>query len=150
MSAESADRGFWSWLKSCATGHGAKLFGRNAVASVLVFAVDVAILTALVEFAGLDWFFAATIAFAIAITLHYALAQAWIFQKSKQGIARGYGWFLFNAGIGLVVTLGAMFAFVELLDLHYVIARVIASVIAGIVSFFLNAIFNFKEIGDRD
>ena len=146
MSTTSVTRGIWNWLKSYAESHGAKLFGRNAVASAIVFIVDVAILVTLVEFANLQYFFAAAISFLIAITIHYVLAQVWIFQESDQGLARGYAWFLLNAGIGLVITMAVLVGLVELLKLHYVVARVIASVVAGIASFFLNAIFNFKEL----
>jgi len=149
MSSDILQAG-WRWVKSCVGSHGAVLFGRNTVASIGVFVVDLTILAILVELADLRYFYAAVIAFLIANSIHYVLARAWIFKRSGQGVGRGYAWFLVNAGVGLAVTMAVLITFVEFLGLHYVVARVIASVFAGIITFLLNAIFNFKELGSED
>lgn len=124
----------------------AHLFARNTVASFFVFGLDVALLWALVEFVGVGYIPAATVAFLIAMTLHYVLSRIWIFQGTERGIARGYVYFMINTGVGLVITIGAFAALVEFTGIHYLIARVLASVAAGIVVFFLNAVFNFKAL----
>ena len=124
----------------------ARLFGRNTVASFFAFGIDVALLWLAVELAGAPYLPAAAVAFLIAMSIHYLLSRIWVFRGSERGMAAGYAYFLMNAGIGLVVTLGAFALLMELAGLHYLIARVLASVVAGILVFFLNAVFNFKAL----
>ena len=124
----------------------AVLLGRNTVASVATFAVDIALLWLLVEFLGIVYLPAAAIAFVIAITVQYALSRVWVFRRSDRGMATGYFYFLVNAGIGLVAMLAMLFALVELAGLFYLVARVISSVVSGVLMFILNAVFNFKSI----
>jgi putative flippase GtrA len=69
-----------------------------------------------------------------------------VFPDSDQGIAKGYAYFLVNAGVGLVITLAVFAAFIWWVEIHYLLARLIASAVAGIAVFFLNAVFNFKEL----
>lgn len=124
----------------------ARLFGRNTIASFFAFGIDVALLWLAVEWGGLPYLPAAAGAFLIAMSVHYVLARIWVFRASERGMATGYVFFLINAGIGLVVTLGAFALLMELAGLHYLVARVLASVAAGILVFFLNAVFNFKAL----
>ena len=129
-----------------AESRSAKLFGRNTVASFFAFGIDIALLWILVETVGLVYLPAAAIAFLVAMSVHYVVSRIWVFKASERGMATGYFYFLVNAGIGLVVTLAAFWALMNLLDLHYLLARVVASIVAGILVFFLNAVFNFKAI----
>jgi putative flippase GtrA len=129
-----------------AESRSARLFGRNTVASFFAFGIDIALLWTLVEFAGLTYLPAAAFAFLFAMSIHYILSRIWVFKQSQRGLATGYLYFLINAGIGLVVTLGVFWALINILDVQYLIARVIASIIAGLLVFFLNAVFNFKAI----
>ena len=124
----------------------ARLFGRNTVASFFAFGIDVALLWLAVEWGGLPYLPAAAAAFLLAMSIHYALARIWVFRSSERGMAKGYAYFLVIAGIGLVVTLGAFALLMELAGLHYLVARVLASVAAGVLVFFLNAVFNFKAL----
>lgn len=129
-----------------AESRGARLFARNTIASFFVFGIDVSLLWALVELAGIGYIPAATVAFLIAMSLHYVLARIWIFRGTERGIATGYFYFMVNTGVGLVVTIGVFAALIEWSGLHYLVARVLASVAAGILVFFLNAVFNFKAL----
>lgn len=122
------------------------LFVRNTVASMATFAFDMALLWALVELGGIDRYPAAALAFLVAVSLHYALCRIWVFRGTERGVAQGYFYFLVNAGVGLLTTMAVFAGLVELTGIHYLVARTLASVIAGILVFFLNAVFNFKAI----
>lgn len=124
----------------------AKLLARNTAASFLTFGLDVAVLWLLVDYAGFGRIPSAALAFLLAMTLHYVLSRIWVFKGSGRNVASGYLYFLVNAGIGLVVTLAVFAALLEFTGLYYLIARVIASVIAGLLVFLLNAVFNFKAV----
>ena len=129
-----------------AESRGARLFGRNTLASVVAFGIDLALLWMLVELSGLAYLAAAAIAFLVAMSVHYGLSRIWVFKGSRRGLATGYVYFLVNAGIGLVVTLAVFWALLEWLGIHYLFARLVASIIAGLLVFFLNAVFNFKAL----
>ena len=124
----------------------ARLFGRNTVASFFAFGIDVALLWLAVELASAPYIPAAAVAFLVAMSIHYVLSRIWVFRGSERGMAKGYVYFLMNAGVGLVVTIGVFALLMEVAGLHYLIARVLASVAAGILVFFLNAVFNFKAL----
>ncbi|WP_114952045.1 GtrA family protein [Sphingosinicella terrae] len=129
-----------------AESRGARLFGRNTIASFLAFGIDLALLWTLVEVAGIGRLPAAAAAFLLAMSVHYVVSRLWVFKGSRRGMASGYLYFLVNAGIGLVVTLAVFWSLIDLLEIQYLIARLIASVVAGLLVFFLNAAFNFKAI----
>ena len=122
------------------------MFGRNTVASTIAFALDLLILWALVDLAGIAHIPAAVVAFIIPITVFYVMARKWVFPGSDRGVAAGYAYFLVNAGIGFVVMLAVYAALLEFTGLHYLVARVIGSIVSGIVMFFLNGVLNFKEL----
>ena len=126
--------------------HGTKLFVRNAVASVVAFAFDLALLWLLIKEVGINDLIAVSLAFLLAMTLHYVLSRIWVFRGTERGVASGYAYFIINAVIGLTVTLALFAIMTRLTGLHFLASRALASVVAGIVVFFLNAIFNFRQL----
>lgn len=127
----------------------AVLFARNTVASFFAFAVDLLLLWIFVRFGGADPFAAAAIAFVLAISVHYALCRIWVFCGTQRGVAAGYVYFVINSGVGLAVTLGLFALLMEVAGLHYIVARTLASIVAGVAVFLLNAIYNFRSIEVR-
>jgi putative flippase GtrA len=124
----------------------AVLLARNTLVSCFIFAFDLALLWLLVEYLGMGKLIAAAAAFIAANTLHYVFGRTWIFQGTDRRIISGYVYFLINAGIGLLVTIGLYAAFLALTSINYVVARVIVSVFAGLTVFLLNAVLNFRRI----
>lgn len=119
---------------------------RNTVVSTFVFAIDLALLWALVEKGGMEKVVAAAVAFIIANSLHYLFGRVWIFQGTERAPVTGYFYFLANAGVGMVITLLLFAAFVALLPAYYLIGRVLVSVVSGLTVFVLNAVFNFRTV----
>ncbi len=126
--------------------HAAAMLWRNTVVSCSVFVVGLGVLWALVEWAGMDEVPAAALGFVTANTLHYVLGRSWIFRGTQRGRVSGYAFFLINAAIGLVLTVALYAALLELTPLNYLVARVIVSLVAGLVVFGLNAVFNFRRV----
>lgn len=127
------------------TGRVAGLLARNTVVSCAVFLFDLLLLWAFVEFLGMDKLVAAAVAFLIAITIHYGFARGWIFKGTERKVTSGYVYFLINAVVGLVLTIVLFWAFMAV-GLHYLVARVVASVFAGLAVFVLNAVLNFRSV----
>lgn len=123
-----------------------KFLLRDAMASSVTFAIGLSLMWVFVEFAGLDETVSAALSFAIGNSLHYVAARLWIFQSTTRGFAQGYGYFLANAGLGIVIVVLIFAALTEWTPIHYLIARALASIVAGSLMFVLNAVLNFRQV----
>lgn len=124
----------------------AVLLARNTAVSILVFLLGLGLLWLLVERAGFSKIGAAAAGFITANSLHYALGRAWIYRGTERGLVPGYAFFIVNGLIGLGITLFLFGAFLRYTSVHYLVARILVSVIAGLVMFLLNAILNFRKL----
>ena len=119
---------------------------RNTIVSTGVFLLGLAVLWLLVDFGRMAPLPAAAIGFVLANSLHYILGRTWIFRGTGRALVPGYAFFLTNGLIGLVITLVLFDAFLRFTSLHYLLARVVVSVVAGLAMFLLNGILNFRRI----
>ncbi|HEU0283515.1 MAG TPA: GtrA family protein [Sphingomicrobium sp.] len=124
---------------------GAVLLARNTVVSTFVFLLGLALLWLLVERLGVAKVPAAGLSFLVSNSIHYVFGRTWIYRGTDRKVAAGYAFFLINAVLGLGVTVGLFAAFIEL-GLHYLLARVVASIFAGLALFLLNAVLNFRSL----
>ncbi|WP_374411620.1 GtrA family protein [Novosphingobium colocasiae] len=122
------------------------MLARNTVVSTFAFIVGLAVLWALVHLARADKVVSAGVSFITANTLHYALGRSWIFAGTQRALHTGYALFLVNSGIGLAITLALFALMVEGAGVNYLVARVLVSVVAGLVMFLLNATLNFRRV----
>lgn len=134
------------WGRRLWSRNAAVLLGRNTVVSSAVFLFGLLVLWLLVEFAGAHPLLATGIGFLMATTLHYIFGRAWIYRGTERRIVPGYGYFLLNALLGLAVTLILFEALTRLTPLHYLVARILVSVVAGLAMFLSNAILNFRRL----
>jgi putative flippase GtrA len=133
-------------IEDLARSRGARMFGRNTVASTIAFALDLLILWGMVELLEVPRVIAAVIAFFIPMTLFYYLEREWVFPETQRGVAAGYAYFMVNIGIGFVVMLAVYWGLLLWTDMHYLLARIAGSIVSGIVAFLLNGFFNFKQL----
>lgn len=124
----------------------AKLLSQNTVISCCTFLIGLVLLWLLVRYLHVGKYPATAISFVVATSLHYVVARLWMFPHNRRAIASGYFYFFVNAGVGLVATMIFFALFADLLGMNYLLARVIASVFAGLAAFLLNAMLNFKGI----
>ena len=119
---------------------------RNTVSGTLAFGISITVLWLLVHYAQMDEVLAAAIGFAAAQTAHYGLARYWIFPNSDRAVASGFLIFLVNAGLGMAITVSLYAALLEWTAMHYLVARVLVSVVAGLAMFLANATINFRQV----
>ena len=119
---------------------GAVLLARNTVVSTFVFLLGLGL-----ERLGVAKVPAAGLSFLVSNSIHYLFGRTWIYRGTERKVAAGYAYFLINAVLGLGITVGLFAAFIEL-GLHYLLARVVASVFAGLALFLLNAVLNFRSL----
>lgn len=119
---------------------------RNTVVSCCVFAVGLGLLWFLVERGHLSEMPAMIVSTLLSNTLHYLLGRGWIYRGTDRGWGDGYFYFLINAGIGMAITFALFWALLQWTPINYLVARVLVSVVAGLASFLLNAIVNFRQL----
>ncbi len=144
MNSSVALRG-QAWAARLWSRNAAVLLGRNTVVSVFMFLLGLTLLWLLVEYGGVDTILATGLTFLIATSLHYGLGRTWIYRGTERKALPGYGLFLANALMGLIVTVALFALLTKLTPLHYLAARTLVSVIAGLAMFLSNAILNFKR-----
>lgn len=124
----------------------ARLLARNTAVSFLTLIFGLGLMWTLVEIADTDELIAAGVSFLAATSLHYLLGRSWIFRGTERNVAAGYGYFVMNAAIGMLLTVSLFAALLSWTSVNYLIARVVVSVFAGLVMFALNAMLNFKQL----
>ena len=139
----TADGGLAARLWSSKTGW---MLVRNTIVSTGVFLLGLGVLWLLVDRAGMAKLPAAAIGFVLANTLHYVLGRAWIFRGTERGVVPGYAYFLGNGLLGLAITLLLFELMLRFTSIHYLVARILVSVVAGLAMFLANGILNFRRI----
>lgn len=122
-------------------------FAKYSAVGGATFGLDLALLFALIEFAGMDYVLAAGIGFLVGVSLNYFLARQFVFRGTARGLRAGYLYFLAIAGMGLVLVTGSMFVAVGMLGLPYLLARVGIAGLVGIWNYLANLYFNFQMAG---
>jgi len=123
-----------------------RLLFRDAIASSLAFALGLCLMWVLVDWFAVNELVAAGASFVAANALHYVFAHAWIYHGTRRPWAKGYGFFVLNAGGGLALTMLLFAACMRWTSVHYLVARTVVSVFAGLMMFGLNATLNFKRV----
>lgn len=122
------------------------MLGRNTLVSCAVFLISIVLLWVLVEFFGMNALLAAAIGFVVANTVHFAFGHAWIFAGTDRPLASGYMYFLATSGVGLAITMTLYAVLLRFTPMDYVVARVLVSLVAGLIMFALNAVLNFRRL----
>lgn len=119
---------------------------RNTVVSTGVFLLGLVMLWAMVEKAAVNPTLATGISFMISTSIHYVFGRLWIFRGTDRAVASGYAIFLGNALLGLTITVSFFWLLTTYTPMHYLVARVVVSVLAGLAMFALNATINFRRV----
>ncbi|MEO7364925.1 MAG: GtrA family protein [Sphingomicrobium sp.] len=135
-----------SWVARLWSWKAAVMLGRNTVVSTGVFLIGLGLLWWLVEIGHVDKLVATAASFLLANSLHYVVGRAWIYRGTSRSVAPGYALFLVNAALGLAVTLILFGAMMRYTEINYLLARILVSVVAGLVMFVLNATLNFGRL----
>ena len=121
---------------------------RSAAAAHLGFWVDIAALALLTEIIGLYYLISAAIAFTVGLCVTYGLSVLWIFKhhRIKSRIAEFAAFSLIGL-IGAVVMLAAMWFFTEVVHLHYLISKIVSSILVFAVNFTMRKLLLFRSHG---
>ncbi|MDR0830800.1 MAG: GtrA family protein [Prevotellaceae bacterium] len=121
-------------------------FLRFAITGIIGFVVDFGVLYALTEFCGWHYLLSATLGFVCGLIATYFLSVFWVFDKRRFNNAFSeFALFAVISGIGLLLNLFLMWFCTEIIDFHYLISKIISSVLVMFWNFFARKYILFSK-----
>jgi putative flippase GtrA len=124
-----------------------RLLRYSSIGGIVVL-LDLLVLFILVEFFHIFYLMAAALSFIVAHSSNYFVQREWGFKDTKEGVKRGYFYFIFFGIIGIFSTLGLLAFMVEYVGLHYLFARWLVALIVGTLMFFFHYRITFRIRGE--
>lgn len=117
-------------------------FMKFGVVGVIAFVIDYGLLALLTELFGINYLVSATISFMASVVFNYVASMRYVFTH-KEGMSRRREFVIFVvlSVIGLLINNGCMWAGVELLGVHYLLTKIVATAIVMIWNFVTRKIF---------
>ncbi|MDF9745446.1 GtrA family protein [Natrinema salsiterrestre] len=132
-----------SFLRSLVDGPLARQLRRFVIVGIIAATIQMILLWAFVDSAGLHYLVGAIIAIEITIVLSYVLNNAWTFQTIQNTGVNDYlaGLLKTNVvrGTAIPIQLAVLFSFVEWVHAPYLIANGIAIALSGVYRYVLDA-----------
>ncbi len=100
------------------------------IVGAITFLFDYGLLYLLTEYIGLSYLLSSALAFSVAVVINYILCQRFVFAGAKNGVKQ-LTLFAITSVIGLGINQLCMWAFVECVSMHYMLAKIFAT---GIVT----------------
>jgi putative flippase GtrA len=118
---------------------------RSAAAAHLGFWVDFAALAVLTEIIGLYYLISAVVSFTAGLCVTYGLSVLWIFKhrRIKSPMAEFAAFSLIGL-VGVVLMLASMWLLTEVVHLHYLISKIVSSVLVFAVNFTMRKLLLFR------
>lgn len=110
---------------------------RFCVVGGLSLIVDCAILFLLTDFCGVHYLYSAAISFTASVIFNYWLCVKYVFKNAKKQNAKQATIFIGSSVVGLGLNQICMYFFVEIISLHYMIAKLGATVIVTIWNYIM-------------
>lgn len=122
-----------------------KRFLKYNVAAGIATLFDLFFLWFFTELIGIFYLISASLAFLIGTLINYLINRFWNFKDSKTKLLLGFFSFATIGITSLLITVLIMYFFVELMNVHYFIARIIALIATVIWSYILVSLITFKK-----
>ena len=121
---------------------------RYAIVGWVVFAIDIALLYILTEFANVYYLLSATIAFAVALTIDYIISVKWVFSvRSLESRKLEILIFTIIGITGLFLNTFFIWFFTEVTSIYYLLSKIISSFLIYLWNFFARKIILFNSSG---
>ncbi|MDO4442409.1 MAG: GtrA family protein [Slackia sp.] len=117
-------------------------FMKFGVVGALAFVIDYGLLAFLTEVFGVNYLISATISFTASVVFNYVASMRYVFTH-KEGMSRKREFVIFVvlSVIGLLINNACMWAGVELLGVHYLLTKIVATAIVMVWNFVTRKIF---------
>ncbi|MCR5834146.1 MAG: GtrA family protein [Selenomonadaceae bacterium] len=110
---------FWEIIRFCFVGG-------------ISFLMDYALLFMLTDWAGIYYLYSSAISFTVTVIFNYWLCLKFVFKGAGKQTARQATMFFVTGAIGLVLNQLCMWFFVAVVNLHYMLAKIGATIIVTI------------------
>ena len=114
-----------------------KEFVRFCFVGGLSLLVDMSVLFGLTEFFGVHYLYSAAISFTVSVIFNYWLCVVYVFKGAKKQTTKQATIFIGSSIIGLGLNQLCMWFFVEIIFLHYMIAKLGATVIVTLWNYIM-------------
>ena len=105
------------------------------------FLIDYSILYVLTEFVGIHYLISSVISFIISLIFNYILSIYWVFDVTKKQTAKEVLIFVILSVIGLGINQVVMYVGSDLLNIYYMITKLVATFIVMVWNFVTRKIF---------
>lgn len=112
-------------------------FIRFCVVGGLSLLVDLGVLYGLTDFCGVHYLYSAGISFTVSVIFNYWLCVKYVFKNARHQTPRQATIFIGSSVVGLGLNQLCMWFFVEIILLHYMIAKLGATVIVTIWNYIM-------------
>ena len=110
----------------------------------LAFVVDYGTLFCLTQFAGVPYLWSAAIAFILGLVTNYLISISWVFSHTgRMHIWQEFAVFAAIGVIGLALNEGIMYVGTDMLQLHYMVSKLISTGIVFFWNFFARKVLVF-------
>ena len=135
-------------LRNLLEGPVSPMLRRFVVVGTTAAAIQMVLLAALVEFAGVGYLLAAALAIETTIILQYFANNAWTFQRWGHTTLREYATGLARTnlvrGSAIPIQLGVLWALVSFAGVMYLVGNVVAIGISGVYRYLLDSRWTWK------
>ena len=104
-------------------------FVRFCIVGGLSLLVDCGVLYGLTDFCGVHYLYSAAISFTVSVIFNYWLCVKYVFKNARHQTPRQATIFIGSSVVGLGLNQLCMWFFVEIILLHYMVAKLAATVI---------------------
>ena len=138
-----------AFLRSLREGAASPILRRFVAVGTAAATVQMILLAALVELAGIDYLIAAAMAIETTIILQYFANNAWTFQRWGHTTLREYAMGLFRTnlvrGSAIPIQLGVLWALVSFAGVVYLVGNAVAIGVSGIYRYLLDSRWTWGE-----
>jgi len=113
----------------------------------ITFLLDFLLLFLFTDLFHIHYIFSAALAFIVAGFVNYLIVRQYVFFDSSRRMHTGFLIFLTIEALALVYIMGFLYVSVEMLEINYLISRVMVACTVGIFTYLLNMHLNFKLTG---
>lgn len=115
---------------------------RFGIVGGLAFIIDYAVLIICKEFFGISVLLSAAIAFTISVIVNYILSVVWVFDVDKNKSAKkNFVIFIVLSIVGLGITELIMYLGSDILNINYMIVKIIATAVVMVFNFVTRKMF---------
>lgn len=124
-------------------------FCRFSAVGIVAFLIDYGLLFTFTESFHLHYLWSSMLSFSVATVFNYVYSTKYVFECSKEKRKTGqFGMFLLLSACGLMLNSIFMNMFVERMELHYMLAKICATLLVSIWNFFSRKIFLEENVRD--